>query len=70
MFGIIIGAKRGFTYQLIKMLGIFLVLTLSFLLKNKLIVLDSFCCFGFSFNNLSDYVNYNWCKEECFVTHS
>ena len=36
MFGIIIGAKRGFTYQLIKMLGIFLVLTLSFLLKNKL----------------------------------
>ena len=39
MFGIIIGAKRGFTYQLIKMLGIFLVLTLSFLLKNKLALL-------------------------------
>ena len=39
IFGIIIGAKRGFTYQLIKMLGIFLVLTLSFLLKNKLALL-------------------------------
>lgn len=36
IFGIIIGAKRGFTYQLIKMLGIFLVLFLSLLLKNKL----------------------------------
>lgn len=39
IFGIIIGAKRGFTYQLIKMLGIFLVLTISFLLKNKLALL-------------------------------
>lgn len=39
MFGIIIGAKRGFTYQLIKMLGIFVVLFLSLLLKNKLALL-------------------------------
>lgn len=39
IFGIIIGAKRGFTYQLIKMLGVFLVLFLSLLLKNKLALL-------------------------------
>ena len=33
-FGVLLGIKRGFTYQLIKMLGILVVLILSYLLKD------------------------------------
>ena len=33
-FGVLLGIKRGFTYQLIKMVGIFLILILSYLLKD------------------------------------
>ena len=35
-FGVILGLKRGFTYQLIKMVGIFLILILSYIFKDKL----------------------------------
>ena len=36
LLGTIIGFKRGFSYQLVKMVGIFLILILSFIFKNKL----------------------------------
>lgn len=36
IFGFLLGFKRGFTYQLIKMIGIFVVLFLSIILKDEL----------------------------------
>ena len=36
IFGFLSGFKRGFTYQLVKMTGIVLVLILSFLFKDRL----------------------------------
>ena len=36
IFGFLLGFKRGFTYQLIKMLGVFIVLFLSITLKDEL----------------------------------
>ena len=33
-FGVLLGIKRGFTYQLIKMIGIFLILILAYLLQD------------------------------------
>ena len=43
-FGALIGLKRGFTRQLVSLLGIFVILVLSFLLKNPISV--------FLYNNL------------------
>ena len=43
-FGVLIGFKRGFTRQLVSLLGIFVILILSFLLKNPISV--------FLYNNL------------------
>lgn len=43
-FGALIGLKRGFTHQLVSLLGIFVILILSFLLKNPISV--------FLYNNL------------------
>lgn len=44
IFGFLLGFKRGFTYQLIKMLGVFIVLFLSIILKDELglFLLNSF----------------------------
>ena len=54
LFGILLGAKRGFTYQLIKMLGTFLILFLSVLFKNKLAL---FFLYHFNFINLNSSVS-------------
>ena len=52
--GIIIGAKRGFTYQLIKMVGTILIVILSFISKD---VVANFLQNNFDFVNLDKHMS-------------
>ena len=47
-FGALLGFKRGFTRELVSLIGIFVILILSFLLKNPISV--------FLYNNLVEYL--------------